>query len=65
MCSVTKKEFKKLRESSGYTQARLSQEMDVTIRTLTRWETGEVQIPKIAEIALKAIARQAREKGRR
>ena len=49
-------EFKKLRESIGYTQASLSKEIDVTIRSLTRWETGETPIPKIAELALKYVA---------
>jgi len=62
---VTKSEFKKLRESIGYSQARLSKEMDITIRTITRWENGEVKIPKVVEIAIKAIVRDARKKRRR
>lgn len=53
---MTGSEFKKLRESIGYTQASLSKEIDVTIRSLTRWETGETPIPKIAELALKYVA---------
>ena len=65
MIIVTKDEFKKLRESIGYSQARLSTEMDLTIRSLTRWETGEVAIPKIAELALRYIADRARIKRRR
>jgi len=62
--SVTKNEFTKLRRSIDYTQARLSKEMDVTIRSLTRWETGEVVVPKIAELALRYIADRAKKKGR-
>jgi len=65
MIIVTKGEFKKLRESIEYSQARLSTEMDVTIRSLTRWETGEVAIPKIAELALRYIADRTKKKRRR
>ena len=62
--AVTKDEFKKFRESIGYTQARLSKEMDVTIRTITRWENGEVRIPRVVEIAIRAIVRDAKKKRR-
>ena len=55
MIWMTGKQFKELRESIGYTQARLAKEIDVTIRSLTRWETGKTPIPKIAEIALKHL----------
>jgi len=61
---VTKSEFKKLRESIGYSQARLSKEMDVTIRTITRWENGVVRISRVVEIAIRAIVRGAKKKGR-
>jgi len=57
---VTKSDFKKLRESIGYSQARLSKEMDVTIRTISRWETGEVKIPKVVEIAIRTIVRDVK-----
>ena len=62
---VTKDEFKKLRESIGYTQARLSEEMDITIRTITRWENGEVEIPKVVELALRSIVKKETAKRRR
>jgi DNA-binding transcriptional regulator YiaG len=62
---VTKYEFKRLRESIKYTQARLSEEMEVTIRTLTRWENGEVEIPKMAELALRFIAAKMKKHGDR
>ncbi len=61
---MTKGEFKKLRESIGYSQARLSKEMGITIRTITRWENGEVKIPKVVEIAVRAIVRDAKKKRR-
>ncbi len=60
---VTTDEFKKLRESIGYTQAKLSEEIDITIRTITRWENGETEIPKVVELAVQSIAK--REKARR
>jgi len=62
---VTKNEFTKLRRSIDYTQARLSKEMDVSIRSLTRWETGEVAVPKIADLALRYIADRTKKKRRR
>jgi len=62
---MTKGEFKELRESIGYTQVRLSKEMDVTIRSLTRWETGEVAVPKIAELSLLYIADRTKGERRR
>ncbi len=61
---MTKGEFRKLRKSIEYSQARLSKEMDVTIRTITRWENGEVKIPKVVEIAVRAIVRDAKKKRR-
>ncbi|MCH7913292.1 MAG: helix-turn-helix domain-containing protein [Deltaproteobacteria bacterium] len=61
---MTKGEFRKLRESIGYSQARLSIEMDVTIRTISRWENGEVKTPKVVEIAIKALVRDAKKKRR-
>jgi transcriptional regulator with XRE-family HTH domain len=50
---VTGNEFRRLRRTAGYSQSQLAREIDVTIRSLTRWETGETPIPKIAELALK------------
>jgi len=62
---VTGDEFRKLRQSIGYSQSKLSIEIDVTIRSITRWETGEVPIPKMAELALRFIALEAKKQGRR
>lgn len=61
---MTKDDFKKLRESIGYTQAKLSKEMDITIRTITRWENGEIEIPKVVELALQSIAKREKAKRR-
>jgi DNA-binding XRE family transcriptional regulator len=56
---VSNREFKKMRQSIGYSQAKLAKEMDVTIRSITRWETGEFPIPKLAELALRFLVQQA------
>jgi DNA-binding transcriptional regulator YiaG len=61
---VTGKDFAKLRQSAGFTQAQLAREIDVTIRSLTRWETGETPIPKIAELALRYVI-ERKQKGTR
>ncbi len=52
---VTKDEFKELRKRAGHTQASIAKEMGVHIRTVTRWELGEVVIPRVVEIAVRAI----------
>jgi DNA-binding transcriptional regulator YiaG len=49
------REFRRLRKSIGYSQAMLSKELDVTVRGLSRWETGVTPIPRVAELALKYI----------
>jgi len=59
---MTIRKFKELRMSIGYSQARLSKEMGITIRTISRWEHGDFLIPKLAELALKTIMREAEEK---
>ena len=46
---VTEDEFKELRNKAGHTQATLAKEMGVHLRTVTRWEIGEVIIPKSCE----------------
>jgi transcriptional regulator with XRE-family HTH domain len=48
-------EFRKLRMSINYTQERLSKEIDVSVRGISRWEHGDITIPKIAELALRYI----------
>ena len=62
---MTAKEFRKLRLAAKYSQAKLCSELDVAIRTMTRWETGETPIPKIAELALKYVIEKKRGEGKR
>lgn len=62
---MTDREFRKLRKSAGYSQAKLGRELDVAVRTVTRWERGETPIPKMAELSLKYIVAKNAEKGKR
>ena len=57
---MTKQEFKKLRKSIGYSQVKLAQELDLFIRTISRYETGEIEIPKVTELALRYIVDKTR-----
>jgi DNA-binding XRE family transcriptional regulator len=57
--SVTKDEFKKLRESAGHTHASLASAMGVHLRTVWRWELGETVIPKVVELALRYVSEYA------
>jgi transcriptional regulator with XRE-family HTH domain len=59
---MTGAEFRKLRRSIGYSQAKVCKEMDVAPRTVTRWETGETPIPKMAVLALKYLIAMAAKK---
>jgi DNA-binding transcriptional regulator YiaG len=61
---MTPGRFKKLRQSMGYSQVRLAEKMGVYVRTVSRWETGEVEIPKMAELALRYIADQENRRDR-
>lgn len=54
---MTKTRFKDLRKSIGYSQAKLAQEMGISIRTITRWERGDRPIPRYAELALRTLVR--------
>ncbi len=60
---MTKRQFKKLRNSIGLSQTKLANEMGVTLRTISRWERGEFPIPKIAELALTTVVSEAKKKG--
>ena len=62
---MTKREFKELRHSIGYTQAQLAKQFGVYVRSVTRWETGEFPIPKMAELALRYLTEHATKKGKR
>jgi len=58
---MTKKQFKDLRKSIGYSQAKLAQEMGTSIRTIMRWEGGDRPIPRYAGLALRTLLRDEKE----
>jgi len=51
-------DLKRKRERLNLTQDELAKRLDVKRLTIIRWENGQVDIPKIAELALKEIERQ-------
>jgi DNA-binding XRE family transcriptional regulator len=61
---MRKDEFKKLRESVGYTQVELAKEFGVYVRSISRWETGKFPVPRMAELALRYIADQVKRKAK-
>jgi DNA-binding transcriptional regulator YiaG len=44
-----------MRRAKRYSQAQLARELDVDVMTVSRWERGAVQIPRMAELALSAL----------
>jgi len=59
---MTPEKFKKLRQLIGYSKPGLAKDMDIAVRTITRWENGDVPIPKVAEMALELIVLRAKRK---
>jgi len=57
--------FRELRKAMGLNQAKLSALMDVSERGIRRWEKNEIEIPKIAELALRYLAGEKLRKGKR
>jgi DNA-binding transcriptional regulator YiaG len=53
---MTGKELKKLRESIGISQATFARATELSVRTVSRWETGEGKIPKATAKGLLALA---------
>ena len=51
-------DLKRKREKLKMTQDELAKRLDVKRLTIIRWENGQVDIPKIAELAMKEIERQ-------
>jgi transcriptional regulator with XRE-family HTH domain len=49
------REFRKLRGERGYSQTQLAVAFRVTVRTISRWETGERSIPYYAFLALEGL----------
>ena len=45
-------------------QAEIGALMDVSERGIRRWEKNEIEIPKIAELALRYLASEKRRRGK-
>jgi transcriptional regulator with XRE-family HTH domain len=58
-------EFKKLRESVGLSQSQLARELDLYVRTISKYENDDLTIPKVTELALRYVVQQAKQKERR
>jgi DNA-binding transcriptional regulator YiaG len=58
-------EFRKLRLAMNLKQSELGDRLDVSERGVRRWENGEVDIPKLAELALRYLAEKHQKKGSR
>ena len=53
---MTPKQLENIRKSLGLTKSQFSRLIGVNRSTVTRWESGEVEIPGIAAIAIRATA---------
>ncbi len=61
---VTRRQLKALRESIGYSQARLARVLGVDVMTVSRWETGVSPITTVIELALRTVVREAKVRGK-
>lgn len=52
---MTKQSFKKARKAKGYSQSELAGAFGVNVITVSRWERGAVEIPRMAELALSSL----------
>ena len=52
---MTKEEFKAAREHAGITQERLAEMLDVSTKTISRYECGDYPIPKAVAFAMWAV----------
>ena len=59
------REFKKLRESIGLSQRQLGKELDLYVRTISKYENDNLAIPKVTELALRYVVQQVKQKERR
>ena len=58
-------EFKKLRQSMGLSQSQLARELDLYVRTISKYENDDLAISKVTELALRYLAEHATTKGKR
>ena len=56
---MTGRELQRLRKQAGLSQTDLARRADLTVRTIGRWELGEVPIPRIAALGLRVLLAKA------
>lgn len=57
---MTAAKLRKYMEEFGLTQPRLAKGLDVDVRTVRRWVTGESTIPRVVDYALRYMAQNTR-----
>jgi DNA-binding transcriptional regulator YiaG len=57
-------EFKRLRTSIGLSQSQLARELDLYVRTISKYENDDLVIPRVTELALRYIGQQLNKKER-
>lgn len=55
---MTPAEFIKARQSIGLSQAQLAKALDLSIRSVSRYETGDNAIRRVVELAMWALVKQ-------
>lgn len=60
--NMTGKEFKIQRVIMDFTQAELGEKLDISANTVSRYETEDLKIPKVVELAMKQLASELTEK---
>jgi putative transcriptional regulator len=58
---MTSKEFKIKRVILEMTQAQLAEALGVQSNTVSRYETGDLKIPKTVELAMEALEKRQQE----
>jgi DNA-binding transcriptional regulator YiaG len=56
------REFKKLRESIGLSQSQLATELELYVRTISKYENDDLNIPKVTELALRYVVEKTPKK---
>ena len=65
MSDIALNEFADLRLKSGLSPEQVATELDVTARTIRRWETGKTPYSKMALTSMKGLAKKTRLRGAR
>lgn len=55
---MTGKEFKIKRVTLDLTQAEIASELGIQPNTVSRYETGDLKVPKTVELAIEALERR-------